>query len=284
MPERRRHSDLLVGALACVLLFGAPRAKADGASARTAKPLVHTAYTLRAREAQLGLAVQAYGLADRFTLATALLGWVAPAFSDVFAPNLGLRYRFADVGRWSFASEIDFAWVRVRNASLIGTTKQDSDSIIIPVMLRASHRARVGLLSTLEATYVAGQATLQDGAVIDDFNSAIVTSSLQLALAFEYPVARQFALTLTGRVVPWVPKGRIDAVAVVDDSNEVRVRGTITEENVAGSYNVIGGFAYYSRLFSFRLGAGYGRFILPRFGFIYLETGPVLDIAAYFRF
>jgi hypothetical protein len=105
-----------------------------------------------------------------------------------------------------------------------------------------------------------------------------------LAAALEYPVAPRFALTLTGRVVAWVPDGQIDVVAVVDETTEVVVRGTITAENVAGSYNVVGGVAYYSRLFNFRVGAGYGRFIVPRLGFVYLETGLVLDVAAYFRF
>ena len=91
-------------------------------------------------------------------------------------------------------------------------------------------------------------------------------------------------MTLSGRVVAFVPDGEIDVFAVIDDSTEVIVRGTITAENVAGSYNVIGGFAYYSKLFDFRAGVGYGRFIVPRFGFVYLETGLVLDFAAYFRF
>jgi hypothetical protein len=70
----------------------------------------------------------------------------------------------------------------------------------------------------------------------------------------------------------------------VGTSTEVIVPGTITAENVAGGYNVIGGFADHSRFFDFRAGVGYGRFIVPRFGFVYLETAVVLDFAEYFRF
>ena len=99
------------------------------------------------------------------------------------------------------------------------------------------------------------------------------------------PFSRVFALTLTGRVVAWVPTEQINAVAVVDESSEVRLRGTITEKDVTGSYNVVAGMAFYTRrLFSMRVGAGYGRFILPSLGFVYLETGLVIDFAAVFRF
>jgi hypothetical protein len=284
MPEYRRHTNfLVVGVIVfCTTLGGV--ARADTSSAYTAEPIINTAYSLNAREAQLGLALQAYGVVDRFTISTALIGFLLPAFTEVFAPNFATRYRFLDAGRWSLALDAGVAWVRVDEANLIGTTKQSSNSVLVPVALVASHRARTRLLSTLEVSYSAGQATLQDGAVIREFNSGVVTSSLQLAAALEYPVAPRFALTLTGRVVAWVPDGQIDVVAVVDETTEVVVRGTITAENVAGSYNVVGGVAYYSRLFNFRVGAGYGRFIVPRLGFVYLETGLVLDVAAYFRF
>ena len=284
MPEHRRHANYLVVAVTVGVVAIAASARADTSSAYTAKPVINTAYTLDAREAQLGLVLQAYGVVDRLTISTALIGFILPTFSEVFAPNLGARYRFMDAGRWSLALDAGVAWVRVKDANLIGTTKQNSDSILVPVALVASHRARGKLLSTLEVSYAAGQATLQDGAVIREFNSGVVTSSLQLAAALEYPVAPRFAVTLTGRVVAWVPDGQIDVVAIVDESTEVIVRGTITAENVAGSYNVVGGVAYYSRLFNFRVGAGYGRFIVPRFGFVYLQTGLVLDVAAYFRF
>lgn len=283
MLEHRRHAGVLVVALALGLGGYAPSASAD--DPRVSKPIFGTAYTLQAREAQLGIGLQAYGIVDRVTIATILAAWVLPAFSDVFAPNILIRYRFMDAQRWSFALQTGMAWVRVRNANLIGTTKQNTDSIVFPFELRTTNRSPFGLLSSLAATYVAGQATLQDGAVIKDFRGGVVSSSLQFALALEYPFSQFVALTLTGRVVAWVPKGRIDAVAVVDESNEVRVRGTITGKDVAGSYNVVAGMAFYTRrLFSLRVGAGYGRFIFPSLGFVYLETGPVIDFAAVFRF
>lgn len=282
MLEHRRHAGILVVALVAGL--GCARSAAAD-DARVRKPLFGTAYTLQAREAQLGIGLQAYGIVDRVTIATLLAAWILPAFSDAFAPNVLVRYRFMDARRWSFALQTGMSWINVKDANLIGTTKQTTNSIIFPFQMLATNRAPFGLLSSLEATYVAGQATLQDGAVIKDFNSGIVASSLQFALALEYPFSRFVALTLTGRVVAWVPKGRIDAVAVVDESNEVRVRGTITDQDVAGSYNVVGGMAFYTRrLFSLRVGAGYGRFIFPTLGFVYLETGPVIDFAAFFRF
>jgi len=284
MPEHRRYSSILVAAVAAAWLVGTPTVRADTSSAYTAKPTINTAYTLRKREKQIGLAVQGYGIVDRLSISTVLAGWIIPAFTEVFAPNIGARYRFFDAGRWSLAFDTGVAWIRVRDANLLGTTRQNSDSIIVPLTLLATNRAPFGLLSTLEVSYSAGQATLQDGAVVREFNSGVVTSSLQVAAALEYPVAPRFAITLTGRVVALVPDGQIDVVAVIDESTQIIVRGTITAENVAGSYNVIGGFAYYSRLFDFRVGAGYGRFIVPRFGFVYLETGAVLDFAAYFRF
>ncbi|UCH28658.1 MAG: hypothetical protein JSV06_10310, partial [Myxococcales bacterium] len=244
MPKQRRYPGLLVAAVVAAAFLAVQAARADTSSAYTAKPTINTAYTLRAGEAQLGLVVQGYGIADRFSISTALLGWILPAFTEVFAPNVGARYRFLDAGRWSFAFDTGLAWIRVRDANLVGTTRQNSDSIIVPLKIFATNRAPFGLLSTLEVNYAAGEATLQDGAVIREFDSGVVTSSLQLAAALEYPVAPRFAVTLTGRVVAFVPKGQIDVVAVIDESTEVIVRGTITSENVAGSYNVIGGFAY----------------------------------------
>lgn len=282
MPEQRRNAGLLVGVLVAASAFSGSEATAQ---ARGAKPILSTAYTLEHREAQLGLGIQAYGIVDRVTIGTFLAGWLLPAFSEVFAPNVVVRYRFADARRWSFALTSGVSWIRVKEANLIGTTKQNTDSLIFPFEIRATNRSPFGLLSTLEATYVSGKATLQDGAVIKDFNSGIVSSGLQFALALEYPFARVLALTLTGRVVAWVPDGRIDAVAIIDESNEIRVRGTITEQDVSGSYNVVAGLAFYARrLFRLRVGAGYGRFIIPSLGFIYLETGPVIDFAAYVRF
>ena len=282
MREYRRHTGVLVVALGLGLGY-VPSAAAD--DPRVSKPVFGTAYTLRAQEAQLGIGLQAYGIVDRVTIATNLAAWILPAFSEVFAPNVLVRYRFMDAQRWSLALQTGMAWVRVRNANLIGTTKQNTDSIVFPFELRTTNRSPFGLLSSFAATYVAGQATLQDGAVIKDFNGGIVTSSLQFGLALEYPFSRFAALTLTGRVVAWVPKGRIDALAVVDESTEVRIRGTITEKDVTGSYNIVGGMAFYTRrLFSLRVGAGYGRFIFPSLGFVYLETGPVIDFAAVFRF
>ncbi len=257
MLEHRRHAGILVVALVAGL--GCARSAAAD-DARVRKPLFGTAYTLQAREAQLGIGLQAYGIVDRVTIATLLAAWILPAFSDAFAPNVLVRYRFMDARRWSFALQTGMSWINVKDANLIGTTKQTTNSIIFPFQMLAT-------------------------AVIKDFNSGIVASSLQFALALEYPFSRFVALTLTGRVVAWVPKGRIDAVAVVDESNEVRVRGTITDQDVAGSYNVVGGMAFYTRrLFSLRVGAGYGRFIFPTLGFVYLETGPVIDFAAFFRF
>lgn len=282
MRQHRRHAGLLVVALA-LALGNASHAAAD--DPRVSKPLSGTAYTLQAREAQLGIGFQGYGIVDRVTIGTLLAGWILPAFTDAFAPNLLIRYRFMDAGRWSFALQTGMSWVRVKDSNLIGTTKQNVNSIVFPFELLASNRSPFGLLSSFEATYVSGQATLQDGAVIKDFKGGIVSSSLQFALAFEYPFSRFVALTLSGRVIAWVPKGRIDAVAVVDESNEVRVRGTITEKDVTGSYNVVAGMAFYTRrLFSLRIAAGYGRFIIPEVGFVYLETGPVIDFAAFCRF
>ena len=282
MREHRRHAGVLVIALALGLGY-APSASAE--DQRVTKPVFGTAYTLQAREAQLGIGLQAYGIADRVTIATILAAWVLPAFSDVFAPNVLIRYRFMDAQRWSFALQTGMAWVRVRNTNLIGTTKQNTDSIVFPFELRVTNRSPFGLLSSFAATYVAGQATLQDGAVIRDFRGGVVASSLQFALALEYQFSRFAALTLRARVVAWVPDGRIDAVAVVDETLEVRVRGTITEKDLTGSYNVVAGMAFYTRrLFSLRVGAGYGRFIFPSLGFVYLETGPVIDFAAVFRF
>ena len=282
MHEHRRHTGVLVVALALGLGNASPASADDP---RVSKPLFGTAYTLQAHEAQLGIGLQAYGIVDRVTIGTLLAAWILPAFTDAFAPNVLIRYRFMDARRWSFALQTGMSWVRVKDANLIGTTKQTTNSIIFPFELRTSNRSPFGLLSSFEATYVAGQATLQDGTVIKDFRGGVVSSSLQFALAFEHPFSRFAALTLTGRVIAWVPKGRIDAVAVVDESNEIRVRGTITEKDVIGSYNVLAGMAFYTRrLFSLRVGAGYGRFIFPEIGFVYLETGPVIDFAAFVRF
>jgi len=228
--------------------------------------------------------MQAYGIVDRLTISTLLGGWILPAFTDVFVPNVMLRYRFLDVGRWSLAVGVGATWVRVRNVKVIGSTRQTGDVVAFPFQLFVTHRAHFRLLSTLEATFVTGSTTLEDGVVIDDFNGAVVSSGLEFALNLEYPVARHVALTLTGRVVAWVPHGKINVAYAIDEFNQIRVRGTITAADVAGSYNVLGGIAFYSRIFDFRIGAGYGRFIIPELGFVYLETGPVISFAAYFRF
>lgn len=281
MLEQRRHAGLLVVAVA----LGAASISLDaGAQARAAKPVLGTAYTLEAKELQLGIGAQAYGLVDRVTMATLLMGWILPAFSDAFAPNLQFQYRFFDVHRWSLALKTGASWLSIKDANLVGTTQQTVNVLVVPVGFRVTNRAVSRLLSTLEATYVAAGSTLQDGAVIDDFNGAVATSGLQFAAALEYPVARSFALTLTGRVIAFVPDSEIEVTAIVDEANQIRIRGTLTAEDVIGSYNVIGGMAFYSRLFRFRVGAGYGRFIIPELGFVYLETGPVIDVAAYFRF
>jgi hypothetical protein len=281
MLEQRRHPGLLVVALSLVVASISVDAQAQ---ARTAKPILKTAYTLEAKELQLGIGTQAYGLVDRVTMATLLTGWILPAFTDVFAPNLLFRYRFFDVHRWSLALNAGASWLRIKDANLVGTTQQTVKVLVVPVGFRATNRATSRLLSTLEATYVAAGSTLEDGAVIDDFNGAVTTSGLQFAVALEYPVARSFALTLSGRVIAFVPDSKIEATAIVDEFSQIRVRGTLTAEDVVGSYNVIAGMAFYSRLFRFRVGAGYGRFIVPEFGFVYLETGAVIDVAAYFRF
>lgn len=281
MFKQRRHRSYLV----VVLALGVAASSIDAlAQARTAKPIIRTAYTLEAREFQLGIGSQAYGLVDRVTMATLLAGWVLPAFTDVFAPNLQFRYRFFDVHRWSLALNTGASWLRIKDANLIGTTQQTVNVLVVPLGFRVTNRATSLLLSTLEATYVATGSTLQDGAVIDDFNGGIATSGLQFAVALEYPVARSFALTLSGRVIAFVPDSEIEVTAIVDEFNQIRIRGTLTAEDVVGSYNVIAGMAFYSKLFRLRVGAGYGRFIIPELGFVYLETGPVIDFAAYFRF
>jgi len=281
MFEQRRHRSFLVVALALGVATGSNDAWAQ---ARTAKPIIGTAYTLEGGELQLGIGAQAYGLVDRVTMATLLAGWILPAFTDVFAPNLQFRYRFFDIHRWSLALTAGASWLRIKDANLIGTTRQTVNVLVLPVGFRVTNRATARLLSTLEATYMATGSTLQDGAVIDDFKGAVATSGLQFAAALEYPVSRSFALTLSGRVIAFVPDSEIEVTAIVDEFNQIRVRGTLTAEDVVGSYNVIAGMAFYSKLFRLRLGAGYGRFIIPELGFVYLETGPVIDFAAFVRF
>ncbi len=228
-----------------------------------------TAYSLRRREARLGLMQLSYGILDQLQVTTYTMPWILGLLFQDVAPNLELKSTFFDSKRLALSASAGF---------LTGTIVQPDDSkiryFLVPVSLASSVRINSDVSTHLGVRYTAvnGDANTQPGGTAVE--GTLVVDFLQLWGMFEWRVSRVVAFTFTLRWVPYVSnlvlKGSIDAGNPIIGA---QLQGDLSE--LQNAFAVIPGFVFSWERANIRLGVGYSDFFLE--GFFLVAPGDLLS-------
>ncbi len=228
-----------------------------------------TAYSLRRREARLGLMQLSYGILDQLQVTTYTMPWILGLIFQDVAPNLELKSTFFDSKRLALSTSAGF---------LTGTIVQPDDSkiryFVAPVSLASSVRINSDVSTHLGVRYTAvnGDANTQPGGTAVE--GTLVVDFLQLWGMFEWRVSRVVAFTFTLRWVPYVSnlvlKGSIDAGNPIIGA---QLQGDLSE--LQNAFAVIPGFVFSWERANIRLGVGYSDFFLE--GFFLVAPGDLLS-------
>lgn len=245
-----------------------------------------TAYSLRRREARIGLLQLGYGILDQLEVRTYTFPWILGSIFQEVAPNIALKSTFYDQGRLALSASVGF---------LTGTIKQTDDTkvryFLVPIGAAASVRINSVISlhsgSTFAVPRLSGD-TQPDGG---DIEGALVVSVLQLWETLEWRLSPVVAFTLFVRWLPYVSSGVIKGTIDIDENTDGTIEAEVSTEDLKNAWAVIPGFVFSWKRANFKLGVGYGDLFLPGIGLVvpgpFPRTGtpaPVLDFDIFVRF
>lgn len=252
----------------------------------------HTAYTLRRREALIGLGSVQYGILDQLTIGTYLPTWFL--FPVLRAPVATGFLKVRDWLHGPLAVSLRGTFVYLDASSLSSELSKNRSTtaglLVIPVELSASMRIVPRLSQSVQFTAVylgiggnvPSDTTLGTGLGFE-LGGSTASTTYSLSLLTELRLSRVVALTLRENLMlgshPLVVEGHYE-----QDGTRVDAKLGATSQRQLMIGNVIGGVAFSWKNVNLQLGAGYGANWLP---FLQLPTGLrtiVPDLDFYVRF
>ncbi len=233
-----------------------------------------TAYTLRENEWKIGLWSVEYGAWGVLDVGT----YWAPWFVNIF--SLNLKYKFWSNEDWAVAARLGFVrWD-------LSTLSADATAIfsIIPVELLGSYRISENWRTSASLLYT--QVAVEGDFESDDYQGAAAVSNLQLTSTTEWRLSQVWALY--GRVnflAYQVAKATADATFQPDEFTDVQVVGGAKTDavDVQNAVSLVVGFSASWEIFNFRMGAGYGNYVVPAVNFVLPSKSPIVELDMYWR-
>lgn len=241
-----------------------------------------TAFTLRAREWQVGLFRVDYGPIPQLMIGT----YVAPWF--VLFPNLQLKARLFQSETWAVSIRpglfyINSAWPASLYGASFGGTQVKLWVVPIEGYVSVLIRPRYALTLTGVYTAITGRGRYDP----EDFRGTAAASNAQIGLGFEWRINDLVALIFQGRLVAFQEAGGAGRVEVeVDD----RTTAQIEAQGNARVFDARRGFSIsVATLLSWehlnlRLGIGYGTYNVPGFNVVIPERHPFPVADLFWRF
>jgi hypothetical protein len=245
-----------------------------------------TAYSLRRREARLGLMQLSYGILDQLEVRTYTFPWILGSIFQEVAPNVALKSTFYDQRRLALAASVGF---------LTGTIKQADDTkvryFLVPIGVAASVRINSVISLHSGSIFAVPRFSGDTQAGGSDIEGALVVSVLQLWETLEWRLSPVVAFTLFVRWLPYVSNGVLKGTIDVDENTDGTIEAEVSTEDLKNAWAVIPGFVFSWKRANLKLGLGYGDLFLPGIGLVvpgpFPRAGtpaPVLDFDIFVRF
>jgi hypothetical protein len=241
----------------------------------------YTAFTLRAREAQVGLLQLDWAPFGGIQVGTDTLPWAASAVLPVVVPNGHLKIRLFHAGPISAAVKAGIYYASVSRNEMTG----GAGSIYsIPGTLFISTDLPGAFSLHLEGTYARMNATGEVDVRSLEARGGAIADSLQLGVMLERRFGRVVALTLRGRYQAYASPVKVRTRGAVITGDEARLDADLSQGFAEQAWAVLGGVALSWSTFNVQLGVGYGAWFLPTLGVVLPWRGVIPDGSMYVRF
>ena len=240
-----------------------------------------TAYSLRRREARLGIMQLGYGIIDQLQVTTYVFPWILGAAFETVAPNLELKSTLYQRRRLALSLSAGF---------VTGEVTQDDEAnsrvryFLFPMSLTASVRANHVLSVHTGGKYVRTHLAGDTSPEGTDVKGALLLDVMQLWVELEMRLSHTTAFTLTGRVVPYAGDSVLQANTGLDEFTTAILSLEVNPEDVQDAWAVVAGVALSWDQVNLILGLGYGDLFLPGVGLVVPGPFPVPVLDFYVRF
>jgi hypothetical protein len=266
----------LFGVVATTILVCRPAVAAPGTDeeapvvARTAEPVTPhlivpeealrldegTAYMVGRHRLKLGILSIEFGITEKLSIGTDPPAWAVRALSNIWVPNLHLKYQFWSNDRVALAGIIAGYVADVSNGGTSGAVFEVPLSGLVSVIC-TSHLMLHGNL-----TYVYARAVGTGDVTEATVHGAAAVRALHTGLMAQVPLTRIFSLLLIGRVQLYTGDVGFSANSQVDPYTNVTVNATMVPAQ-KHPWQTVAGAAFLWRYVHLVAGVGYGYFFVP---------------------
>ena len=242
----------------------------------------YTAHALNGGELRLGLFEQNLGIHRYVQIGTETLPWVAGVFLREVAPNANVKLGLLRSGVLDLSLRGAFYYANVAAENARGSG--GGNLWIVPVSLYTSTRLLPWLSVHTEVTY----AWLSAGAKVDVDSLSVrgtgLSSSLQLGVMLEARVNEVLAVTLRGRMQPYLAPTVVRSRSSESDSLQLDLDARLSTSLAYHPMAAIAGLALSWKHVNLQFAMGFGHYFVPSLGIPIPVATIVPDGSFFFRF
>lgn len=258
----RRSSTLAVaGVLAACTLLTPHGARAN--HTESDRQTDFSAFTLRGRQARVGLFKLEYGIFDRWMVGTYTLPWVLMPIVDGVILNFNTKVVLLSLERFQLSGKVSMFYADIDDIQTSSVENGAFFGSIVPMTAQASWLVGDDWTVSGEMTWV--QTVLHGDVESTEDASAggvVGQSNFQLAATAEYRLGPHVAVNLVTRFAPYIQPLAIASEGEINGDTSIEIQAEIEGDNEFG-FLVQPGLTFSWGIWNLRAGLGMGNIFIP---------------------
>jgi hypothetical protein len=259
---RRWHTSIVCGSvLGVCILLASGGAHAD--HTEKDRQTDFSAFTLRGRQARVGLFKLEYGIFDRWMVGTYTLPWVLMPIVKGPILNLNTKVALLSFERFQLSGKLSVFYADIDDIQTSSVEDGAFDGTIVPMTAQASWLVGQDWTVSGELTWV--QTVLHgDVESTSDASAGGVAgqSNFQIAATAEYRLGPHVAVNLVSRFAPYIQPLAITSEGEINGDTSVEIQAEIESDNQFG-FLVQPGLTFSWGIWNLRAGLGVGNIFIP---------------------
>lgn len=243
-----------------------------------------SAFTLRGRQARLGLFKLEYGIFDRWMVGTYTLPWVLMPIVQGTIVNLHTKLALLSYERFQLSGRLAVFYADIDDIQTSSVEDGAFFGSIIPITAQASWLVGDDWTVSGELTWV--QTVLHGDVESTQDASAggvVGQSNFQLAATAEYRLGPHVAVNLVTRFAPYIQPLTIASDGEINGDTSVEIQAEVDGDNQFG-FLVQPGLTFSWGIWNLRAGLGFGNIFIPGPALVTGIRTLVPDFDFYVRF